>query len=68
MTLSCCDSYTNFYGKLDLFLVLIFVKSLSDVHQIALKRERKNEMQDTCSSSLFKTCRGVQLDKTPIQQ
>ena len=32
-------SYANFYGKPDLFLVLIFVKSLIDVHQIARKKE-----------------------------
>ena len=32
-------TYANFYGKPDLFLVLIFVKTMIDVHQTARKRE-----------------------------
>ena len=38
-TTSCSDKYANFYGKLGLLLVPIFVKSSIDVHQIVRKRE-----------------------------
>ena len=58
------NSYANFHAKSDLLLVLIFVKSSIDVHQISQKREEKHCRLDTCSSSLFKTPRRLHLDET----
>ena len=51
-TTSCSDSFANFYGKLDLPLVSILVKSSIDVHQIAWKRSLfwniLTSLTDTC--------------------
>ena len=51
-TTSCSYSHSNFYVKLDLLLVLIFVKSSIDVHQIA----RKSDGKIKCSIHVVQVC------------